>query len=131
MSGGKASRDKGARFQRLVRTFFESRGWEAIVRQPGEAGEDIRLFEAPWLSIECKGHEKTHLADWMRQAKEQAGNRLPAVVFNRVRVGDAGRQWVLMELSDFELLVRRAAGSWAPASTPAAAPAQATASPGA
>lgn len=131
MSGGAASRNKGARFQRLVRSFFEGRGWEAIVRQPGEAGEDIRLFEAPWLSVECKGHDKTNLAGWMRQAKEQAGRRIPVVVFNRVGVGDPGRQWALMELSDFELLVRRAAGSWAPDATPAAAPAPANASPGA
>jgi hypothetical protein len=113
VSGGAASRNKGARFQRLVRSFFEGRGWEAIVRQPGEAGEDIRLFEAPWLSVECKGHDKTNLAGWMRQAKEQAGRRIPVVVFNRVGVGErlnrtmrpsgmgcdspSGRQWALMD----------------------------------
>lgn len=128
---GRASRAKGARFALLVRRFFEGCGWEVMARQSGEDGDDMRLLDAPWLSIECKGHTKVHLADWMRQAQEQAGGRLPVVVFNRVGVGAAGRQWALMELGDFELLVRRAAGSSAPASSPAAAGVPATASPGA
>lgn len=65
------------------------------------------------VTIEVKNHRTMRLADWMREAEQEAGNMdgvLPVVVHKRAGTGiqsrdGVGGQWVTMTLETFGLLL--------------------------
>lgn len=106
---GRGSRNKGAKFQRDIRDFLTRCGLEPLARPSGEDGDDLRLLGLPSISLELKSQERMELADWMGQAIDQAGERIPAVIHKRRRHGaDTAphRQWVTLELGQFVRLLR-------------------------
>lgn len=72
----------------------------------GAGGEDIllspRAREIYPMSIECKNCEKASPWSWYEQAKENAGEHTPAVVFSRNR----SDVMVLLKFEDFLRLIR-------------------------
>lgn len=103
---GAASRRKGAAFQRLIRSWFEGQGFEPMERPPGEEGDDLRLLGMPWFSFELKGQAHHRLAEWYKQAKDQAGEKIPVLVWKRTGTSGGGEQWVTMELLAFARMLR-------------------------
>lgn len=79
------SKQKGARFERLLASKFREYGYEArrTAQYCGNTGEASDVVGLPGIHCECKHQETMRLYEWMAQAKRdaQAGgeNRLPAV----------------------------------------------------
>lgn len=105
MSGAAAKR-KGDAFQRLIRSYLEGQGFEPMERPLGEDGDDLRLLGMPWFSFELKGQARARLAEWMKQAVDQAQGKIPVLVWKRTGKGAAGEQWVTMELLQFTRMLR-------------------------
>jgi hypothetical protein len=76
------------------------------ITSSGAPGEDLQMSPAARLvypiSIECKNTEKTSPWEWYEQAKENAGDHKPAVVFSR----NHAEPMILLSLKDFLWLVR-------------------------
>lgn len=98
--GGKAARDKGARYERAVRAYLELAGLDVInSNRSGYDGDDIRLGEYPGLSIEVKDHKTMALSAWLQQAREQAGDSgHPIVIHKKKGVSDVGGHYVTMNV---------------------------------
>lgn len=82
---GKMSRDKGARFERLIVSHFKEYGYDAIrpSQYRGNTGNCADVEGVPYLHIECKAQEAMRLYDWYRQAvRDSAKNRdvMPVVI---------------------------------------------------
>lgn len=80
------SKQKGARFERLLASKFRDYGYSDARRTAqycGNTGDASDVVGLPFLHIEAKHQEKMHLYDWIEQAKRdaEAGNegRLPTV----------------------------------------------------
>ena len=76
------------------------------VTSSGAGGEDILLSpkarEIYPISIECKNTETASVWAWYRQAKENAKEHKPVVVFSRNRA----ETMVLLSLEDFLWMIR-------------------------
>lgn len=98
---------KGAAFVKLVADYLrETWGFEVMVRAKGEDGDDMLVAELHRISFEVKCQDKTDLAGWMAQAKDQAGGkRYPVVIHKRRARAAAEDQWVTMELGSFVQLL--------------------------
>lgn len=67
------------------------------------------IIDGEPVTIEVKNHRTMRLADWMREAEQEAGNMdgvLPVVVHKRAGVGiqsreGVGSQWVTMTIETF------------------------------
>lgn len=105
---GLASLAKGRKFKQLIAGFFRDDGWEIYLRSIGEEGDDMRLAELPFLSFELKNEKTRSLGAWMHQAIEQAHGRIPVVIFKRYGVAAREKQWALMEVGQFNRLLRMA-----------------------
>ena len=102
--GGKYSRDKGARFERLLASKFREYGYSDSRRTAqfcGNTGDASDVVGLPGLHIEAKHQEKMYLYDWVDQAKRDAEangqGKLPAV-FHKKNHADI---LVTMPLDDF------------------------------
>lgn len=77
------SKQKGARFERLLASRFREYGYEAkrTAQYCGNTGEAADVDGLPGIHVEAKHQERMQLYEWMAQAKRDAeGNgRLPAV----------------------------------------------------
>lgn len=80
------SKQKGARFERLLASRFREYGYDQARRTAqycGNTGDASDVVGLPGLHIEAKHQETMRLYDWMAQAKRDATaggeNRLPAV----------------------------------------------------
>ena len=97
------SKQKGARFERLLASKFRDYGYEArrTVQYCGNTGDASDVVGLPYIHIEAKHQERMQLYDWMAQAKRDAaaGNegRLP-VVFHKKNNADI---LVTMTFDDF------------------------------
>lgn len=87
MLGGKQSRDKGKRGERLVASLFREYGYEDAHRTAqfkGKTGDAGDVEGVPGLHIEVKFQEKMHLYDWVEQAdrdsKANGENKKPVVI---------------------------------------------------
>ena len=102
------SKQKGARFERLLASKFREYGYEArrTAQYCGNTGDASDVVGLPGLHIEAKHQETLRLYDWMAQAKRDARaggeNRLPAVFHKK----NNAPILVTMELDDFMLLYR-------------------------
>jgi hypothetical protein len=82
---GKMSRDKGARFERLLASRFREYGYKAkrTAQHCGNTGDAADVDGLPGIHVEAKAVEAMRLYDWMAQAKRDAtaGGKgdLPAV----------------------------------------------------
>jgi len=80
MASGKASRDKGAAWEREVVHLLRAAGFSVTGRnldQSREGGADIHA--GPY-AIECKRRARIALHEWMDQAQAAAGDLTPLVV---------------------------------------------------
>lgn len=79
------SKQKGARFERLLASRFREYGYEArrTAQYCGNTGDASDVVGLPGIHIEAKHQETMRLYEWMSQAKRDAEaggeNRIPAV----------------------------------------------------
>ena len=97
------SKQKGARFERLLASKFREYGYDArrTAQYCGNTGDASDVVGLPGLHIEAKHQERMQLYEWHAQAKRDAAaggeNRLP-VVFHKKNNAPI---LVTMELDDF------------------------------
>ena len=99
------SKQKGARFERLLASRFRELGYEArrTAQYCGNTGEAADVIGLPGLHIEAKHQEQMRLYEWMAQAKRDAkGKSLPAVFHKK----NNAPILVTMELDSFMELYR-------------------------
>lgn len=77
------SKQKGARFERLLASRFREYGYEAkrTAQYCGNTGEAADVDGLPGIHVEAKHQERMQLYEWMAQAKRdsEGTGRLPAV----------------------------------------------------
>lgn len=85
---GKASRDKGARFERAVANMFKDYGYDAhrTAQYRGNTGQAGDVEGVPYLHLECKHYKEIgRVYDWHEQAVRDASaegkGNLPTVIF--------------------------------------------------
>lgn len=102
------SKQKGARFERLLASRFRDYGYEArrTAQYCGNTGDASDVVGLPFLHIEAKHQEAMRLYDWIDQAKRDATaggqNALP-VVFHKKNHANI---LVTMEFDDFMTIFR-------------------------
>lgn len=102
------SKQKGARFERLLASKFREYGYDArrTAQYCGNTGDASDVVGLNGLHIEAKHQETMRLYDWMAQAKRDAEaggeGRLPAVFHKK----NNAPILVTMELDDFMNLYR-------------------------
>lgn len=102
------SKQKGARFERLLASKFREYGYDArrTAQYCGNTGDAADVVGLNGLHIEAKHQERMQLYEWMAQAKRDAeaggGNKLPAVFHKK----NNAPILVTMELEDFMNLYR-------------------------
>lgn len=109
MRSRRSARDAGSRFERQVADYLaevlDDDRVDRMVRRGADDRGDIsgvRVHGKP-LTIECKNVSRLNLPEWVDEAHREAGNAdalAGVVVSKRHGVGDAGSQWVHMELRD-------------------------------
>lgn len=83
---GKMQREKGARFERIIASYFRDWGYKAFrtAQYEGKSGNCADVEGVPYIHIECKHCERMQLYDWMSQAVRdtEASKRddLPVVI---------------------------------------------------
>ena len=98
--GGKASRDKGKRFELQVAHWLQDHGFEKAMRSAqhsGKAGDAADVLGLPGIHIECKAVEQARLHDWLEQAlrdSDGTGNK-PVIIWKRNRM-----PWLAIMLAD-------------------------------
>lgn len=100
------SKQKGARFERLLASRFREYGYNAkrTAQYCGNTGEAADVDGLPGIHIEAKHQETMRLYEWMSQAKRDAEGtgRLPAVFHKK----NNAEILVTMELEDWFNLYR-------------------------
>lgn len=102
------SKQKGARFERLLASRFREYGYEAerTAQYCGKTGQAADVAGLPFIHVEAKHQEKMYLYDWMDQAKRDAAasgkNELPAVFHKK----NNAEILVTMRLEDWFSLYR-------------------------
>jgi Holliday junction resolvase len=100
------SKQKGARFERLLASKFREYGYDArrTAQYCGNTGDASDVVGLPGIHIEAKHQERMQLYDWMDQAKRDAAGKgnLPAV-FHKKNNADI---LVTMRLEDWINLYR-------------------------
>ena len=95
------SKQKGARFERLLASRFREYGYKArrTAQYCGNTGEASDVVGLPGLHVEAKHQERMQLYDWMAQAKRDAAGtgNLPAVFHKKNNAAIL----VTMELDDW------------------------------
>lgn len=100
------SKQKGARFERLLASRFREYGYKArrTAQYCGNTGDASDVVGLPGLHIEAKHQETMRLYEWMAQAKRDAAGtgKLP-VVFHKKNNAEI---LVTMEFEDFMHIYR-------------------------
>lgn len=102
------SKQKGARFERLLASKFREYGYEArrTAQYCGNTGDASDVVGLPGLHIEAKHQETMRLYEWIAQAKRDARangeDRIPTVFHKK----NNAEILVTMELDDFMKLYR-------------------------
>lgn len=105
---GKASRDKGKRFERMLAARLREYGYDArrTAQYCGSTGDAADVVGLPGIHVEAKHCEQMRLYEWMAQAirDAEAGgeNALPAVFHKK----NSARILVTMELDAWIQLYR-------------------------
>ncbi len=100
------SKQKGARFERLLASRFRDYGYQArrTAQYCGNTGDASDVIGLPGIHIEAKHQERMQLYEWMAQAKRdsEGTGRIP-VVFHKKNNAEI---LVTMELDDWMQLFR-------------------------
>lgn len=102
------SKQKGARFERLLASKFRDQGYDArrTAQYCGNTGDASDVVGLPGIHCEAKHQERMNLYEWMAQAKRDAvaggGNALPAVFHKK----NHAEILVTMTLDDWFCLYR-------------------------
>lgn len=102
------SKQKGARFERLLASKFREYGYDArrTAQYCGNSGDAADVMGLPGIHVEAKHQERMALYEWMAQAKRDAaaggGNALPAVFHKK----NHAEILVTMTLEDWFCLYR-------------------------
>ena len=100
------SKQKGARFERLLASRFRDYGYNArrTAQYCGNTGDASDVVGLPGLHIEAKHQERMSLYEWMAQAKRdsEGTGRLPAVFHKK----NNAEILVTMEFDSFMNLYR-------------------------
>lgn len=100
------SKQKGARFERLLASRFREYGYQArrTAQYCGNTGDASDVVGLPGLHIEAKHQEAMRLYEWMAQAKRDSSGtgRLPAVFHKK----NNAEILVTMELDSWMQLYR-------------------------
>lgn len=97
------SKQKGARFERLLASRFREYGYDArrTAQYCGNTGDASDVVGLPGIHVEAKHAEQMRLYEWLAQAKRDAeaggGKNLPAVFHKK----NNAEILVTMELSDW------------------------------
>jgi hypothetical protein len=97
------SRDKGARGERAVVQHLRNNGWPDARRYlAGDGRQPGDIDAIPGVSIEVKNAGTYTISQWVAQAVEEAGDRLPVVFMHPkgVRLDDVGNWWAVMRVDD-------------------------------
>lgn len=100
------SKQKGARFERLLASKFREYGYDArrTAQYCGNTGDASDVIGLPYIYIEAKHQERMQLYDWMAQAKRDSrGTNTFPVVFHKKNNAEI---LVTMELDDFMQIYR-------------------------
>lgn len=102
------SKQKGARFERLLASKFREYGYDArrTAQYCGNTGDASDVVGLPGIHIEAKHQERMQLYDWMDQAKRDAeagGGEKKPVVFHKKNNAEI---LVTMRFDDFMELYR-------------------------
>jgi len=105
---GKASRDKGKRFERALASRFREYGYDArrTAQYCGNTGDASDVVGLPGIHVEAKHVEKMSLYEWMAQAirdAEASGRGTLPAVFHKKNNADI---LVTMRLEDWFHLYR-------------------------
>lgn len=99
------SRNKGARFERLLASKFREYGYDCRrSQQYCGANGDADVIGLPGIHVEAKAVEAMRLYDWMAQAKRDAAGtgEIPAVFHKK----NHAEILVTMEFDDFMRIYR-------------------------
>ncbi len=100
------SKQKGARFERLLASRFREYGYQArrTAQYCGNTGDASDVVGLPGIHIEAKHQEAMRLYEWMAQAKRDAAGtgKLPAVFHKK----NNAEILVTMEFEDFMHIYR-------------------------
>lgn len=100
------SKQKGARFERLLASRFRDEGYDArrTAQYCGNTGDAADVIGLPGIHIEAKHQERMRLYEWMAQAKmdAQGTGKFPAV-FHKANNCEI---LVTMELNDWMQIYR-------------------------
>lgn len=102
------SKQKGARFERLLASMFREHGFEArrTAQYCGNTGDASDVVGLPGIHIEAKHQERMQLYDWMDQAKrDAAGTGNVPVVFHKKNNAEI---LVTMQFDSFMELYKKA-----------------------
>lgn len=99
---GKASRDKGARFERAIAAQFKHHGYQNAERQLERRRDQGDIQGGPaGIHVECKDHGTLNLSGWLDQAHTAASpDSLPVVIHKR-RNKPVADSYVTMTLTTF------------------------------
>lgn len=102
------SKQKGARFERLLARIFREHGYDArrTAQYCGNTGDASDVVGLPGLHIEAKHQEQMRLYEWMSQAvrdAEAGGEGCLPAVFHKKNNADI---LVTMRLEDFMSIYR-------------------------
>ena len=103
------SKQKGARFERLLASKFREYGYAEARRTAqycGNSGDASDVVGLPFLHVEAKNQQQMRLYDWMNQAKRDAeagGKGLLPAVFHKKNNADI---LVTMRFEDFMQIYR-------------------------
>lgn len=89
---GRMSRDKGRRGEQEVARIFRANGFD-VDRVPNSGGLRVKgdLTGLDGFHVEVKRQEKLAIPAWLRQAHEEAGWRVPLVIFRQSKkAGNVG-----------------------------------------
>lgn len=68
----KMQRDKGARFERTIASYFKEYGYDAFRTSQSSGEYQADVEGVPGIHIECKHCERMTLYDWMSQSVRDA-----------------------------------------------------------
>lgn len=113
------SKAKGTDFESLIRDYLKVE-WSDIIERMPLAGNDDRGDISNFriggsqhkVAIECKNVRSTSLAEWVKEAQEEAENYgavAGIVCHKRKGKGQAGDQYVTLTLSDLLTILHAAA----------------------
>lgn len=84
--GGKASRDKGARWERKVAEILTAAGFPSSRNARNGISTDDIAHTVPGVHIEAKHCERLEMPKWRRQAERDADGREVAIIYKQNRV---------------------------------------------